>query len=142
MRGHNTLYGGFSDEGYPVDIVFEETGKPVTKEDHKQLSCAYCGRLPTSQGHDACIANLPSVEYACCGHHTNEGYLNFTNGIIIRGYFDTSNETESTPKKEFDNVLSGLSGVKEAYLGDNDHEGYIKFTNGIVITGYFTIERK
>lgn len=142
LRGHKIIFGSFSDEGHPLGGVFEETGKPVTIEDHKHLPCVYCGREPTPEGHDACIANLPSVEFACCGHHTNEGYLNFINGVIIRGYFDTSKETKSTPKIEFDNFLSELSGVVDAYIPNKDHEGYIKFTNGIVITGYFTVEKK
>lgn len=141
LRGHKVLFGGFSDGGYPIDEVFEENRNPVTIDDHKHLPCAYCDREPTPEGHDACIPNLPSVEYACCGHHTEEGYLNFTNGIIIRGFFDTSKETKISPRKEFDNVLSELSGVKDAYLGDKNKEGYIKFTNGIVIKGCFTVEK-
>jgi hypothetical protein len=30
--------------------------------------CSGCGQLPTAAGHDACIADLPGVRNACCGH--------------------------------------------------------------------------
>lgn len=39
-----------------------------------------------SNGHDPCIANLPGITDACCGHG-KEGYLGFENGIVIRGKF-------------------------------------------------------
>jgi hypothetical protein len=37
--------------------------------------------------HDPCIANLPGVLFACCGHGVGRGYVAFENGITIR--FDT-----------------------------------------------------
>jgi hypothetical protein len=33
---------------------------------------------------DPCIAGLPGVKYACCGHGASEGYIFFENGIAIR----------------------------------------------------------
>jgi len=50
--------------------------------------CPKCGKTPTSEGHDACIGNLPGVSYACCGHGNHRGYIQFTNGITIRGNFE------------------------------------------------------
>lgn len=50
--------------------------------------CALCGKRPTEDDHDPCIANLPGVEFACCGHGVTEGYVKFTNGIVLRGHFD------------------------------------------------------
>lgn len=50
--------------------------------------CQLCNRRPTAKGHDACIANLPGVAYACCGHGETEGYVCFENGLTIRGRFD------------------------------------------------------
>lgn len=34
-------------------------------------------------GHDPCIANLPGVAYACCGHGAEPGYIHFYNGRVI-----------------------------------------------------------
>jgi hypothetical protein len=30
--------------------------------------CLACGRFRTAELHDPCIANLPGVQFACCGH--------------------------------------------------------------------------
>jgi hypothetical protein len=50
--------------------------------------CIRCGQMPTKDGHDACIANLPGVRNACCGHGVQQGYVQFENGKVIRGYFE------------------------------------------------------
>lgn len=50
--------------------------------------CPHCEERPTDEGHDPCITNLPGVEYACCGHGVTRGYVKFTNGLVLRGYFD------------------------------------------------------
>jgi hypothetical protein len=34
----------------------------------KDGRCAHCGEERTERGHDPCIANLPGVWSACCGH--------------------------------------------------------------------------
>jgi hypothetical protein len=47
--------------------------------------CVKCGKLPTKEGHDACLGNLPGVIDACCGHGVKEAYINFENGVTIRG---------------------------------------------------------
>jgi len=39
--------------------------------------CNHCGKYQTEEGHDPCIANLPGVEQACCGHGKSGGYLVF-----------------------------------------------------------------
>jgi len=55
-----------------------------------------CGHRRTVKGHDPCIANLPGVIGACCGHGVEQGYVTFQNGIVIRGQF------------EFDSVREGF----------------------------------
>jgi hypothetical protein len=48
------------------------------------MNCKDC--IP-SEGVDKCFrGNLPGVEYACCGHG-KEGYIKFTNGMVITGKF-------------------------------------------------------
>ena len=43
-----------------------EDGTPVLNAPIRP--CPACGKVPTAEGHDACIANLPGVTGACCGH--------------------------------------------------------------------------
>ena len=50
--------------------------------------CAKCGEYPNERGDDHCIANLGNVINACCGHGRNKGYIQFDNGITIRGHFE------------------------------------------------------
>lgn len=60
----------------------------VRLQDMPYRPCAKCGCYPNEDGDDACIARLGKVLNACCGHGTNKGYIQFDNGIIIRGYFE------------------------------------------------------
>lgn len=30
--------------------------------------CARCGKMPTSEGYDACLGYIPGALWACCGH--------------------------------------------------------------------------
>lgn len=48
--------------------------------------CKKCGRYVTEEGHDYCMANLPGVMNACCGHGgSNEPYVQFLDGYSIHG---------------------------------------------------------
>jgi hypothetical protein len=47
---------------------FADTGEKVTDEAIRARRCTACGERPTPDGHDPCIANLPGVRNACCGH--------------------------------------------------------------------------
>lgn len=63
-RGHPVHYDGvrwvYTDTGEPSDIV-----RP----------CVRCGELPTPEGHDACLGELPGVSSACCGHGATPAIL-------------------------------------------------------------------
>lgn len=37
-------------------------------------TCSHCGRAQLTSGHDPCIANLPDVVFACCGHGGGQDY--------------------------------------------------------------------
>ena len=39
--------------------------------------CKRCGKLPTKEGHDACLGNIPNVVSACCGHGIEKPYIIF-----------------------------------------------------------------
>lgn len=68
-------------------------GETVNCKTHKEWRvatltnpCKRCGKPPVN-GHDACIAGLPGVEFACCGHGKRErAYIAFTNGTVVRGF--------------------------------------------------------
>lgn len=60
------------------------------EEFHDQRPCAKCRKMPTKEGHDACLGTLPNVKYACCGHGVWEGYVVlFSDGgnITLKEYF-------------------------------------------------------
>lgn len=57
--------------------------------------CKLCGQGRTSNGHDPCIANLPGVLFACCGHGCEDGYVKFVDGRCLT--FKTKKVTLDTP---------------------------------------------
>lgn len=51
--------------------------------------CPKCKRGPTKDGHDPCIANLPGIISACCGHGVEDGFILFEDDeTIIGGTFE------------------------------------------------------
>ena len=64
----------------------------AARNDEPPRSCVKCGKRATRKGHDPCIANLPGVNHACCGHGTKEAYVVFENGMRIEGKFYTKKE--------------------------------------------------
>jgi hypothetical protein len=62
----------------------------LIREGWKDGKCKRCGLKRTEKRHDPCIANLPGVVFACCGHGENQGYVAFENGVVIRGHFETT----------------------------------------------------
>ena len=75
-RGHDTIY----DEN-TCQWVYEDDLSPASHE----RPCPRCGKMPTEDGHDACIANLPGVINACCGHSVDEPYVMFEDKTTLRG---------------------------------------------------------
>lgn len=53
---------------------------------NKQGLCKLCDEPRTERGHDPCIANLPGVVFACCGHGLENGYIKFTDGRALYFY--------------------------------------------------------
>ena len=54
-------------------------------EDTTKRACPMCKMMTTKDGHDPCIANLPGVKFACCGHGQKDAYISFEDGRMIRG---------------------------------------------------------
>ncbi|MEK6829008.1 MAG: hypothetical protein AABY15_02695 [Nanoarchaeota archaeon] len=66
---------------------FDLTNKPYSNEEAKKLTCLKCGEKATEEGHDPCIANLPDVKFACCGHGARDfadPYIVFENDKVKR----------------------------------------------------------
>jgi hypothetical protein len=77
VRGHIVMWD-ISQEQY----LFHDTLEPVTEPSHKiNRPCTKCGKPPTEDGHDACLAKLPGVRAACCGHGITRKYILYKNGV-------------------------------------------------------------
>src|SRR6266851_8799079 len=50
--------------------------------------CPKCKKPKTAAGDDPCIAALPGVSGACCGHGRSPGHIVFDDGRLIRGTFE------------------------------------------------------
>jgi hypothetical protein len=94
------------------------TSKSTCDWAHKR--CIKCGLRRTAQGHDPCIANLPGVKNACCGHGDGDAYIEFLNGTVVRG--DCSIELEESKMVE-----TGEKEVEIRIVGDATIE---EFRNG------------
>ena len=77
-HGHKILY---IDDMW----IYEDTREEINSVEPRP--CVKCNALP-ADGHDACIANLPGVKNACCGHGVKRGYVHFENDRVIRGTFE------------------------------------------------------
>lgn len=80
LRGHKI-------EWLNGQYVFSDT-KESTVDTWHARPCGHCGRHNTAEGHDGCLGTLPGVMNACCGHGHDEAYVQFENGMIIRGRFE------------------------------------------------------
>ena len=49
----------------------------------RERDCPRCGKAFSKEEHDKCIANLPNVKFACCGHGVEDGYAKLDNGKVI-----------------------------------------------------------
>ena len=84
-----------------IGWVLSSTKEPLTDEIESNLICPKCNKISTIDGHDPCIANLPSVEFACCGHGIDsmqQAYIKYNDGTVIR--FDTTDDIQKYVKKK------------------------------------------
>lgn len=82
--------------GHPIEKVschgwrYSDTKESVQR--HKARPCRGCGKQISPGCHDPCIAGLPQVRNACCGHmmtcdpagREHPGYVGLTDGRILR----------------------------------------------------------
>ena len=77
-------YEKYTDEN--GDKRYKDNGMKL--DDSPYRPCAKCGHYPINDGEDYCLHHLGKVINACCGHGNKKGYIQFDNGITIRGYFE------------------------------------------------------
>ena len=75
-----TIYGyarGHRIDFDETDLVwrYADTGE-LFDLDHER-PCTLCHKLPTPEGYDACLGELPGVLNACCGHGVEDGYIHY-----------------------------------------------------------------
>lgn len=63
-RGHKIYYKD-GQWFYLSDDTLIEQEKP----------CIRCGKMPTKEGHDACLGHIDGVKAACCGHGITESVI-------------------------------------------------------------------
>ena len=61
QRGHPIEYNG-------KEWVYSDT-KTTIKEER---ACIKCGRMPTTEGYDACLGRIEGATTVCCGHGMSE----------------------------------------------------------------------
>lgn len=91
----------------------------------KEQVCQACGMRRVRGGdeydyQDPCIANLPGVVAACCGHGTWESYALFENGRVLRGKFDHLEGTKSAPKQRRQAGVSASKPARDSSIKTDD----------------------
>jgi len=86
---------------YGHDIITDKDGVTRYCDDLSVLdrtnlrACKKCGADPNkTDGHDPCLAGLPGVRNACCGHGIDEAYIEFEDGRVAHGDITVSRRTE------------------------------------------------
>lgn len=54
---------------------YAEDNIPIAEE----KPCIRCGKMPTSEGHDACLGHIEGAISACCGHGVGEPFIVYAN---------------------------------------------------------------
>ena len=80
----------YIENGYTYELINGEKDQKINIDSlcDANVPCSKCGKLSDKNGHDPCLANLPGVKSACCGHGIHNGYITFSNGIVIIGKFE------------------------------------------------------
>ncbi len=52
--------------------VYADNHVPISQEERP---CTRCGKMPTSEGYDACLGHIDGATSACCGHGVEAPYI-------------------------------------------------------------------
>jgi hypothetical protein len=105
VRGHSVIT---HDDGHSWhwedtgDLVVDEAIAEDVDPETFERPCVRCEQYATPDGHDACIAGLPGVSNACCGHGIDPPYIQFDDEGVFREvvkFMRTLNKTEVAPNK-------------------------------------------
>lgn len=64
-RGHEIYFDGHT-------WRYCDTDQPINEEERP---CKRCGKMPTADGHDACLGYIQGAVSACCGHGVHDPYV-------------------------------------------------------------------
>lgn len=85
-NGHHVEAEYFEDESIYGQTYFHGTKKKFDR--NNPPACPNCKLKPIKQEDgqfiDGCLGRLPGVNFACCGHGKENGYISFENGTVIR----------------------------------------------------------
>lgn len=128
MGGHEIYYDEATDQWR-----YKDNNEPTLP--FNERPCVRCGKPPTDDGHDSCIANLGYVVNACCGHGVEKGYIQFDDGTIITGDFKIERNieygkvyTEYLEVEEMQTLhIAELidKTIDKVIFGEWNHEGYM-----------------
>lgn len=65
-RGHEIYWNG-------TEWLYKDDNTSISVE----RPCKRCGKMPTSEGYDACLGYIEGATAACCGHGTHEKYIKY-----------------------------------------------------------------
>lgn len=72
IRGREVYYD-YTDGRY----YWADTDEPAEGWGGEARPCPQCGELPTAEGYDACLGEIPGATGACCGHGKKDGYVSW-----------------------------------------------------------------
>lgn len=88
MKAGDILYWGWY-FGHKIYVSWKDSHLPGYKYKYMDTdeyvlespkrTCPVCKEYETAESHDPCIANLPGVRNACCGHGCKNRYIQLDN---------------------------------------------------------------
>jgi hypothetical protein len=106
--------------GHAIDFCMRyylDNNEQVPDQPAQRRPCARCGLPPTETGDDPCIANLPGVIYACCGHG-GYGYVTFDDRRCIR----FTNQSGEAIRAVVMRVLNGFDELPPGWRYDDQSD--------------------
>ncbi len=117
IYGHD-VYWDTEARVYRWSDTDEPAGRDWGGEDRP---CPQCRRLPTAEGHDACLGTIPGVHSACCGHGRETGTIYWGPSMCktaLLSLRELSGKSLRDVGREVDVSISYLSRLERAESND------------------------